>query len=327
MKVLVTGATGFLGSHVCELLTKNGHEVRALVRKTSNTRYIEAFGVELVEASLESGKDLDKAVSGIDAVVHGAAIVKAKRKEDFDRVNTGGTRNLLQAVLEHAPNLQRFVYVSSLAAHGFGENGAPRAHERPSAPVTHYGKSKLRGEELLLEKAGVIPVTILRPPAIYGPRDSEMLAFFKIVEKRVVPFLGNPNNRCSLIYASDCAQAILLALTKDHPSGRIYSVEDGRVYTQKEVVSLIESAIGKRAVAKFTVPISAVSVAAIGSELVGKLRGQAVMLTRDKVHELKEQQVSEPSDDLRRELGWEPQVQFAEGAKTSVEWYRSNGLL
>ena len=129
--------------------------------------------------------------------------------------------------------------------------GAPRPHASPSAPVTHYGKSKLKGEEVLLAHGDDFPVTILRPPAIYGPRDSEMLAFFKIVRSRVVPFLGNAENRCSLIYASDCARAILLALTKDHPSGRIYSVEDGRIYTQREVVSLIEAALGKPALAKF----------------------------------------------------------------------------
>lgn len=327
MKVLVTGATGFLGSHVCETLTKDGHQVRALVRATSNTRYIKPLGVELIEASLETGKGLEAAVGGVDAVVHGAAIVKARDKADFERVNTGGTERLLEAVLTHSPKLKRFVYISSLAAHGFGEDGAPRSHAAPSLPVTYYGKSKLKGEQLLLEKADQVPVTILRPPAIYGPRDSEMLAFFKIVGSRVVPFLGSPENRCSLIYASDCARAILLALTKEHPSGRVYSVEDGRVYTQREVVSLIEAALGKRAIAKFTVPISAVSVAAVGSELVGKVRNQAVMLTRDKVNELRAQQVSHPADDLRRELGWEPEVQFAEGARASVDWYRSEGLL
>ena len=327
MKVLITGGTGFLGSHIAEQLVEAGHEVRALVRRTSKTELLNRLGAELVEASLETGAQLDDAVRDVDAVVHGAAIVKARSAEEFHRVNSGGTQNLLDAVLRNAPDLKRFVYVSSLAAHGFGKGGRPRFHSESSAPVTHYGRSKLAGEHLVLEAADRLPVTVFRPPAIYGPRDTEMLAFFKIVASRVVPFLGSPSNRASLIYATDCARAILLALTKDHPSGRVYSVEDGRVYTQQEVVDHIEAALGKKVIAKFPVPISLVYAAALGSELVGKVRGEAVMLTRDKVNELREQQVSEPSASLREELDWKPETQFPEGARLSVDWYRSEGLL
>ena len=327
MKVLVTGATGFLGSHIAEQLVAEGHEVRALVRKTSKTALLERLGADLRQASLETGADLDEAVTGVDAIVHGAAIVKAKSAEEFRRVNTGGTQNLVDATIRCAPDLKRFVYVSSLAAHGFGKGGLPRPHAESSAPVTHYGRSKLEGERVVLGAADRMPVTVFRPPAIYGPRDTEMLAFFKIVASRVVPFLGSPSNRASLVYAADCARAIVLSLTKEHPSGRVYSVEDGCVYTQREVVDHIEAALDRKVLAKFPVPISLVYAAAVGSELVGKLRGEAVMLTRDKVNELREQQVSEPSSSLRSELDWTPKTQFPEGARLSVDWYRSQGLL
>lgn len=326
MKVLVTGATGFLGSHVAEQLKAKGHDVRALVRRSSKTDFLDRLGVELVNASLEEGKGLEEAVDGVDAVVHGAAIVKARTPAEFRYVNTGGTEHLIKAAAA-VPNLRRFVYVSSLAAHGFGTNGSPRSFDEPSDPPTFYGKSKLAGERAVLDRKDAMPVTIIRPPAIYGPRDNEMLAFFKIVNGRVVPFLGNPDNRCSLIHASDCANAIVLALEKEHPSGRIYSVEDGVVYTQRDVVAHIENALGKKVLARFPVPMAAVSAAAIGSELYGKARRMAVMLTRDKVNELKAQQVIAPADAIRQELGWEPKITFDRGALESVEWYRSAGLL
>ncbi|MEM9188227.1 MAG: NAD(P)-dependent oxidoreductase [Myxococcota bacterium] len=327
MKVLITGATGFLGSHLAEKLIEHGHEVRALVRKTSRTEFLEELGVELCHASLESGEGLDAAVRGVDGVAHSAAIVKARDPEEFHRVNALGTKHLLDAVLEHTPKLQRFVYVSSMTAHGFGDGGKPRALDREPHPVTHYGRSKLAGEQFCLDVADTLPVTILRPPAIYGPRDTEMLAFFKIVQGRVVPFLGSPDNNLSLVYAPDCAEALLLTLTKDHPSGAVYYVEDGEVYTQRQVVAYIEDALGKRAFAKFPVPMAAVSVAAVGSELFGKISQKAVMLTRDKVNELREQQVCSASDAIRADLGWTPTVQFGEGARISVDWYRQNGLL
>lgn len=327
MKVLVTGATGFLGSHLAELLVNEGHEVRAIVRKSSNVALLERLGAELAYASLESGDGLDEAVKGVDAIVHGAGIVKAKRPEEFYAVNAGGTQNLVDAALAHAKGLRRFVYVSSLAAHGFNDAGGPRPLDAESNPVTHYGRSKLEGERYVLSKKDALPVTVIRPPAIYGPRDTEMIAFFKLVAGRVVPFLGDSRRKVSLIYAPDCARAILLALTEDHPSGRVYFVEDGRAYSQEEFVSIVEDAIGKKALVKFPIPIGVVKAAAIGSELFGRIANKAVMLTRDKVNELDAEQLCAPADPIRNELGWEPEVQLEEGARRSVEWYRAEGLL
>ncbi len=327
MKVLITGATGFLGSHVAERLHREGHEIRALVRKSSKTDLLEGLGAELVVASLESGEGLEDAVKGVDAVVHGAAIVKAKRPEDFIRVNAGGTQNLVETVREHAPGVERFVYISSLAAHGFRKENGPLPHDAEPNPVTHYGRSKLEGEGHVLAAKDALPVTIIRPPAIYGPRDSEMIAFFQIVAKRMVAYLGDARRRTSLIYATDCADAIYRALTKDHPSGRVYFVEDGRAYSQKEFVSIVEDALDTKALLKIPVPIGLVRAVAAGSELYGKVADRAVMLTRDKVNELDAEQLCCPADPIREELGWSPEIQFEEGARRSIAWYRENGML
>ena len=326
MRVLITGATGFLGSHLAERLVNEGHEVRAVVRKTSKTDFLEELGAELAHASLETGEGLREAVQDVDAVVHGAAVVKARSAEEFHEINAGGTKRVLSAVREHRPDVKRFVLVSSLAAHGFGDNGGPRPVDAESRPVTHYGRSKLAAEQAVLEAKDEIPVTILRPPAIYGPRDTEMIAFFKMVKSRVVTFLGSSENRLSLIYAPDCARAIHLALEKDHPSGRVYFVEDGRHYTQGEFARAVEEALGQRTLMSFPVPVGLVRFVAAGSELYGRVTNRAVMLTRDKVNELDAEQIC-VGREIREELGWEPEVQLEEGARRSVEWYRSQGLL
>jgi nucleoside-diphosphate-sugar epimerase len=324
---LVTGATGFLGSHLADLLVEKGHTVRALVRRSSKTKALEALGAELAYATLETGEGLAEALEGVDAVVHGAGLTKAKTAEEFHYVNAGGTKHLLDATREHAPDVKRFVYISSLAAFGFSDNGGPRPYDSEPRPVTHYGRSKLEGERHVVGAKDDIPVTVIRPPAIYGPRDTEMLNFFQLVSRRFVPFLGDSRRKLSLIYATDCASAIYLALTKKHASGRVYFVEDGRAYTQEEFVSIVEDALGKKALVKMPLPIGIVRVAALGSELYGKLANKAVILTRDKVNELDAEQLCCPAEPIKEELGWSPLVQLEEGARQSVAWYREQGLL
>jgi 2-alkyl-3-oxoalkanoate reductase len=326
VKVLITGATGFLGSHVAEILRDEGHQVRALVRKSSKVDLLKKWGVELCDASLERGEGLERAVDGVDAVVHSAGIVKARSPEEFHEVNVGGTIHLLDATKKHNPGVKRWVYISSLAAHGFSADGKPRALDAEPRPVTHDGRSKLAGERAALAEKDALPITVFRPPAIYGPRDQEMFAFFQLVSRRLAPFMGDDQNRVSLIYARDCARAIVHALTQDHPSGRIYSVEDGQPYTQRELADAIARALGVNPI-RLKVPISVVSLAAVGSELYGRLRNQAVMLTRDKVNELREPYLICGSDEIRKELGWKPEVQLDEGAKLTAKWYREHGWL
>lgn len=325
MRVLITGATGFLGSHLAERLVNDGHQVRAVVRKSSKTKFLDSIGAEIVHASLESGEGLRDAVRDVDAVVHGAAVVKARTAEEFHDVNAGGTQRVLDAVCEYNPKIRRFVLVSSLAAHGFGDNGGPRPVDAEPRPVTHYGRSKLAAERVVLEAKHDIPVTVIRPPAIYGPRDTEMFKFFQIVNNRVCTFLGSGDNKLSLIYAEDCARAIHMVLDKEHPSGRIYFVEDGRAYTQREFAEAVERALGKRAL-KFSVPIGLVRVAAVGSDLYGKLANKALIFTSDKVNELAAQQLCDGSH-ICAELGFQPEVQLEEGARRTVAWYRDQGWL
>ena len=195
MKVLVTGASGFLGSHIAEALVKDGHDIRVLVRETSDRRFLAGFPHEEAIGDVTHPASLPPALAGVAAVVHAAGLVKARSPEEFDAVNAKGTANLLAALDEAAPGLRRFVYVSSLAAHGPSEDGRPRPPDAPPLPITAYGRSKLKGEELVRAWRGSTRAVIIRPPVIYGPRDSQLLPFFRLARWRIAPLLAGGRNQ------------------------------------------------------------------------------------------------------------------------------------
>ena len=328
MRVLLTGGSGFLGSYVAEQLAAEGHTVRALVRPRSDKRVLENLPrVEFAPGAIEDRASLGPAVDGVDAIVHVAGIVKARKPADFFAVNAQGTKNLLEAALSRG-GLRRFVYVSSLAAVGPSHDGTPVADDAEPRPVTHYGRSKLEAERAVLAAGRRLPVTVIRPPLIYGPRDRETLAFFTSVKNGVLPMTGNGLNTLSVIYAPDCAAAVVRAVTAaDAPSGRAYFVDDGAVYVWREALKEIEAARGKRALVRVGMPLGVVKVAAAATQLWGSLTGTAQMLTLDKVNELTQPHWVCSGEGARRDLGWTAKVQWQQGVREAVRWYREQGWL
>jgi 2-alkyl-3-oxoalkanoate reductase len=328
MSILITGATGFLGSHVAEQLSQSGRAVRALVRSTSDTRFLRSLAhVELVEGAIDDAESLKRAAAGATAIVHVAGLVKARSSEEFMRVNAGGTERLLEAALTANGALKRFVLVSSLAAGGPSDAlGNPVSVDSPARPVTQYGRSKLGGEQAALARKAELPITILRPPAIYGPRDREILAFFKSIKLGVLPLLGSSQNKLSMSYGPDCARACIRAIDADVPSGSVFSIDDGAVHTMAELIAEAESALGRKALLRLPLPRRVVHGAAFLSETYGRFTNRAVMLTRDKCNELFDQWVCD-STSAQKALAWAPSVPFAEGVKRTVEWYRGAGWL
>jgi 2-alkyl-3-oxoalkanoate reductase len=328
LKVLVTGATGFLGSHIAEHLCREGHEVVALVRRTSNRDFLRSLGkVSLAYGAVEDRASVEAATEGVDAVIHAAGLVKAKSPAEFDRINVEGTKNLLAAAEKRGPALRRFVYVSSLAAVGPSDDGQPVPSAREPRPVTHYGRSKLKAEQAVLAAKDLIPVTIIRPPMIYGPRDNESFAFFQTVSRRVLPFIGDGKNTLSIVYGSDAARACVRAVFADVPSGRCYFVDDGKVYVWREMLAELERVLDRRALIRVPIPFSILKGVAAASEGYGRLRNKAVMLTRDKVNELSAAHWVCDGRDTRLELGWQPEVGWPEGARRAAAWYREHGWL
>ena len=236
MRVLVTGASGFLGSHVAEQLVSEGHEVRCLVRRSSKVEHLKELAkragsvagasLDLVDGAIDDAATLPDAVRGVDAVVHCAGVVKAKTWSDFLAVSERGAIDLAEAAIAHAPELRRFVHVSTAGVMGPSKKGEPHQPDGPTNPVTQYSKSKLAGEVALRAMADRLPLTVIRPPAIYGPRDQEILAFFQSIRRtRTAVQLGNSMQSVSLVFATDGADACVRAIAHHADSGSAESAK------------------------------------------------------------------------------------------------------
>ena len=328
MTILLTGGSGFLGSHIAEQLSLAGRRVRALVRKSSDTAFLKTLDqVELYEGAVDDPRSLLGAFEGVTAVVHSAGLVKARSAEEFHRVNAGGTENLVSAALAADSRVTRFVLVSSLTVTGPSDSsGNPVTVTTEERPVTRYGRSKLAAERAVLAHQDELSSTIIRPPAIYGPRDREFLAFFQAINRRVLPYMGSPDAKLSIIYGPDAASACIAAIDANVPSGSKFFIDDGDVYTAADLAAAIEQALARRALLRVPLPQRLLRTAAAAVELYGHVTDRAMMFTPDKCNELFEQWVCDSSG-TSEALAWQPKVGFAEGARLTASWYRRHGWL
>ena len=308
--VVVTGATGFLGRRLCVYFQSRGWRVRGLVRDVLR----HPFGEGSVEARLCDLPDrVDaSAFESVDAVIHCAYASREASLREARRVNELGTERVY--ALSRAAGVRQFVFISSTSAH--------------DEALSYYGRSKLEAERAVLAAKDRLHVTVVRPPLIYGPRDRETLAFFTSVRNGVLPMTGDGTNTLSVVYVEDCAAAVVRVLhAQGVPSGRSYFVDDGSVYVWRDALKEIETALGRRALVRFGMPLAVVKVAAAATQLWGKMTNTAQMLTLDKVNELTQPHWVCSGAGARRELGWEPRVQWAQGVQEAVKWYRAEGWL
>ncbi len=326
MKVLVTGASGFLGGHVVERLAARGDRVRAMVRASSKKGHLEKLpNVELFEGALEEPDRAAAAVDGVDAIVHVAGLVKARSTDEFFAINVGGTSNLVDPARKRGASLKKFVYVSTLVACGPSADGLPVPADQ-EIPNNAYGRSKLAAEKVVLGASADMRSVILRPGAIYGPRDGEIFDLFLTVQRGLLPLVAGGSAKGSWVYATDCADACIRAIEADVPSGSKYFVDDGTAITQKQLFADIEKTLGRRAFVRANLPRAIIMGVARGVETFGRLANRPVMFTPEKADMLMQHWVCS-SEVTRRELGWTPQISWEEGLKRTVAWYRENKWL
>lgn len=326
MRVFVTGATGFVGSHVVSRLVEAGHHPICMVRASSDTGLLDRQGVQTVLGSLGELNGLGDTLKEVDAVIHIAGAIKVRDTDDFYRINGAATGELARLASLANPGLRRFIFVSSVSAQGPSSGALPRALDEPAAPVSHYGRSKLAGERALLELAEQMPVTIFRPPPVYGPRDHDMLAAFKFAKYGLAPVFGDGSGLLSLIYVEDLAGALVAALEVEHASPAIFPIDDGAVHTWESLTRDFGLAMGKTA-RHIRVPRAVFRLAGGLSEAFGKLSGQAMIFNRDKVREMAQTSWVCGHAALREQLGWKPEWPIERGARRTADWYVTNGWL
>lgn len=326
LKALVTGANGFVGSHLAEGLLERGYHVRCLVRSTSNLQWLSGFEVQYVYGDIAERTSLKDAVKGVDVVFHCAGLTKARKKEEYFKANAEGTRNIFEACLEANPRLQRFIYVSSQAAVGPGGDEKPLDETAPCRPVTHYGESKLEGERIASQFASQLPITIVRPPAVYGPRDSDMLGFFKVARHGFRISIGRGQNFVSLVYVKDLVDGIILAAQVPKSAGQTYFIADDKVYSWKEAFSIIAKVLNKRTM-PVRIPKGLVSFLAFASESFRKLLGKTAVLNTEKAKEITQRYWGLNVSKAKADLGFSPRYDLEKGAEETVRWYKEKGWL
>ncbi len=326
MKVLVTGATGFIGSHLVEALLERGSQVRCLARKTSDLTWLKSLPVEVAHGDCNDKASLEEAVKSINQVFHLAGVTKAVEEKTYFEVNALGTENLLHACLKNNPQLQKFVYLSSQAASGPCQNGGTKKESDRCEPVSAYGHSKRMGEEFSLAHKDEIPLLILRPSAVYGPRDRDIYAFFKLLAKRIKPCLFDQDQHISLCYVRDIVQAILLAAEVRESSGEIFFLSDGQDYRLEEIGNVFARAMGVTPLS-IRVPEWMIFGMASFSEYLSKLSGKPPLLNKGKVEEMMQKNWVCDITKAKALLGFEPQFKLSQGAKLTFEWYRKENWL
>ncbi len=326
MKALVTGSTGFIGSHLVEKLLTRGYEVSCLIRKSTKLEYINELPVELIKADYGDIDSLRAAVEGVDYVYHIGGVTKAKEKRVYFLGNHQSTKNLLEAVKKYNPGIKRFVLASSLTAVGPGTGMDPVDETTPYHPITTYGRSKMEAEKETLANASSIPVTIVRPPAVYGPRDKDIFEFFNSVKKHFIPLSGFRRKVLSFVHAYDLVDGIIAAGEHPDAAGEIYFISNEEVYDWGMLGEMAKKELKTWAI-KGRVPHFLLYTIAGISEVSANMKGKAALVNIEKARDgVQSNWLCSPKKALQQ-LGFKTRLSLEEGVAITIDWYRKNGWM
>lgn len=322
MRIAVTGGSGFAGNHLVEKLVLEGHKLKVLVRKTSNTKLLKEQGVELVDGDVRDKKSIEKLVNDADIVYHLAAQFHARSKFELWNVNFHGTENMLEACLNK--DLTRFVHVSTIGVTGNIVN--PPGNESDSYnPTTHYDLSKCEAEKIVLRyhREYGMPVTVVRPTVLTGP-SALHLRLYKGIKSGYFPLIGNMTNLMHPCYIENFLQGITLAAEKRKAIGEIYIIADEKPITWIEFVETIAEVMGVNP-PNIRVPISLMKVIAYLFEFKSWMFGGEPFLSKWWIDEVTKTFAYDVAK-AKRDLGYNPEISLKEGISRTIDWYRKNGF-
>ncbi len=331
MKILVTGASGFIGSFIVEEALRQGMETWAAVRPSSSKRYLQDKRIHFINLNLSSKDELTTQLEGheFDYVVHAAGATKCLHAEDFYKVNTEGTRNLVDALVTLKMPLKRFVFVSSLSVFGAIHEEQPYqeiTEQDTPKPNTAYGKSKWEAEQYLDSLGIQFPYIILRPTGVYGPREKDYFLMAKSISQHIDFSVGYKRQDITFVYVQDVVQAVFLALERGK-NGRKYFLSDGDVYQSATFSNLLHHELGEKWLVRIKAPIWLLRVITFFGEYIGRATGKMSALNNDKYNILKQRNWRCDIEPAVDELGFHPQYPLDRGVKLAVKWYKENKWL
>lgn len=329
-KLFLTGASGFVGSHIVEAAKSKGWIVHAAIRKSSKTDDIAPFVDEFLYPDFENIEEL-KAIfrSGrYDYIVHAAALTKSKSEEAMRKVNVGYTDNLMEAAFDSEIGVSRFVYVSSLAAIGpIGYNdNVDITEEHPYRPLTMYGRSKRDSEMNIKQKYADMPVTVLRPTAVYGPRERDLFILFETLNKGLDPYIGRNPQKLSFVYVKDLVDVILRACEIPQDSLDFYNISDGNVYSKYAMADIFRDTFHKKPF-RVHVPYRLVSFVARLSNYLYKNSSKTPVIYPERLGELTAENWSCNITKAKEKLGFVPKYDLRKGLTEALLWYKDHNWL
>ena len=330
MKILITGASGFIGSFIVEEAVRRGFETWAAVRGSSSKTYLQDERIHLIELNLSSEEQLTEQLRPhqFDYVVHAAGVTKCADKRDFHRINTEGTQHLVTALRRLQMPLKRFVYISSLSVFGAIREQQPYEEIRETdtpQPNTEYGRSKLEAEQWL-DTLADFPCVTLRPTGVYGPREKDYFLMAQSIKQHTDFAVGYRQQDITFVYVTDVVQAVFLAMEKGK-TGRKYFLSDGEVYQSTTFSDYIYEELGRPWWIRITAPVWVLRVVTFVGEYIGRMTGKVSALNNDKYNILRQRNWRCDIQPAVNELGYQPQVKLQEGVRRSIKWYKENGWL
>lgn len=335
MNILITGASGFIGSFIVEEALRRGFDTWAAVRGSSSKQFLKDERIHFIELDLSNCERLKEQLKNqqFDYVVHAAGVTKCLHKEDFFKVNTEGTKNLVNALIDLQMPLKRFVYISSLSIYGAIREQQPyediREDDTPQ-PNTAYGQSKLKAEqwldELNRDRETPFPVVTLRPTGVYGPRERDYFLMAKSIKQHSDFAVGFKRQDITFVYVQDVVQAVFLACEKGQ-TGRKYFLSDGEVYQSTTFSDLIREELGHPWWIRITAPVWMLRIVTAIGDRIGHITGKISALNNDKYHILKQRNWRCDIQPAIDELGYKPEYNLQKGVPLTIKWYKENGWL
>jgi nucleoside-diphosphate-sugar epimerase len=307
---------------------RQGFDTWAAVRGSSKRDFLQDERIHFIELNLSSQEQLEAQLKDhtFDYVVHAAGVTKCLNTSDFHRINTEGTKNLVQALIKLQMPIKRFVYLSSLSVFGAIHEQQPYTEIKETdtpQPNTEYGKSKLEAETFLKEAADRLPYVILRPTGVYGPREKDYFLMVKSIQSHSDFSVGFKRQDITFVYVKDVVQAIFLAMERGK-SGRCYFLSDGQVYQSATFSNLLIRELGNPWCLRIKAPIWLLRIVTFFGEQVGRITGKISALNNDKYHILKQRNWRCDIQPAIDELGYQPEYQLERGVKETVAWYKEH---
>jgi dihydroflavonol-4-reductase len=323
MNALVTGGTGFIGSHLVEELRRRGWDPRIVAK---DRMFGDDLGADVVYADLRDAEAMAPYLREADVVFHVAGLTRARRNADYYFGNHLATRELLHACRRHAVRLRRFVYVSSLTAVGPRRGIQELTEAAGFHPVSHYGRSKMLAEIEVMSAGVHLPVTIVRPSAVYGPRDRDLYRYFKMIRSNIELLLGSGSHLLNLVHVDDVVQGILLAAEHPAAEGEAFFIGSEENYRTDEICGAIAEAMHKRPLV-LHLPESLIYLVGYSGEALGRLARREVFFNAQKVREAIQEAWTCSIGKARGRIGYAPAVALAEGMAGTFAWYRAHKWL